>query len=226
MKPSEVRKKMVVYIRDISFLSVDGIIKKNEEKIKDLSEILSSKLSSIEEVDEYLDYIIDYIDNTNQYFKREGKGKIPYSLLFTFASYEDKLSEFIFNKDVSKIKKKDPGLAGVTSKESPDDLKDFSISFKGSDYDFIHTEKGIFFFFSITTRRIVVQLPNGNVVSFKKFKKKVKEKRIFQVRLAMLYNKVKKIDDKSDAMKSFIIYFKQMRIKIDRRKNQKRTSSR
>ena len=98
MKFSEVRKKMVVYIRDISFLSVDGIIKKNEDRIKELSKVLSVKLNFIDEVDEYLDYIIDYIDNTNKYFKRKGKGKIPYSLLFTFANYDDKFSEFVFNE--------------------------------------------------------------------------------------------------------------------------------
>lgn len=226
MKSSEVRKKMVVYIRDISFLSVDGIIKKNEDKIKDLSKMLASKLNSLDEVDEYLDYIIDYIDNTNKYFKREGKGKIPYSLLFTFASYDEKFSEFIFNKDVDKKKKEDPGLAGTTSKEGPDDLKDFSISFKDNDYNFIYTEKGKFFFFSVITRRVVVQLSNGKVVSFKKFKKICREKRISQVRLAAIYNKVKKVDGKSDAMRSFEVYFKQMRSIIGRRRNTKRTSNR
>lgn len=220
MKSSEVRKRMVVYIRDISFLSVDGIIKKNEEKIKDLSEMLCSKLDSLDEVDEYLDYIIDYIDNTNQYFKKEGKGKIPYSLLFTFANYEDKFSEFLFNKNVEK-KKKDPGIAGVTSTEGSDNLKDFSISFEDNDYDFICTERGAFFFFSTVTRRIVVQLLNGKVISFRNFKKKLPK-----VRLAALYNKVKKADDKNNAMKSFEIYFKQMRIKVDRRRSKKRTSSR
>ena len=226
MKPLEVRKKMVLYIRDISFLSVDGIIKKNEEKIEDLSKILSFKLNSIDEVDEYLDYIIDYIDNTNKYFKKEGKGKIPYSLLFTFASYESKLSEFIFDKSVERKKKEDPGLAGITSNGESDNLKDFSVSFRENNYDFIYTEKGQFFFFSVATRRIVVQLSNGKIVSFKRFKKICKEKSIPQVRLATIYNKVKKIDDKSDVMRSFIIYFEQMRIKIGRRKNKKRTSSR
>jgi len=226
MKSSEIRKKMEVYIKDISFLSVDGIIKKNKDKIKDLSEVLSVKLNSIDEVDEYLDYIIDYIDNTNNYFKREGKGKIPYSLLFTFASYEDKLSEFIFNRDIRKKKNEDPGLAGVTSKESSDNLKDFSIFFKNDDYDFIHTEDGKFFFFSIITRKVIVQLSNGKVVSFKKFKKICREKRIPQIRLATIYNKVKKIEDKSDTMKSFETYFKQMRVIIAGRKNKKRTSSR
>lgn len=227
MKSSEVRKRMVVYIRDISFLSVDGIIKKNEDKIKDLSEMLSSKLSSLDEVDEYLDYIIDYIDNTNKFFKKEGKGKIPYSLLFTFANYDDKFSEFIFNKDVHKKKKEDPGLAGVThDKSGSDNLQDFSISFKNNDYDFIYTEKGEFFFFSAITKKVVVQLPNGNVVSFKKFGKLCKEKGIPQVKLAAIYNKVKKIDGKSDTMQFFEIYFKQMRIKVDKRKDKKRSSSR
>lgn len=226
MKSSEVRKRMVIYIRDISFLSVDGIIKKNENKIKDLSKVLSSKLNSLDEVDEYLDYIIDYIDNTNKYFKKEGKGKIPYSLLFTFASYEDKLSEFIFNKDVSKRKKEDPGLAGITSKEGPDNLNDFSISFKDNDYEFICTEKGKFFFFSTITRKVIVQLYSGNVVSFTKYKKMCRKKKVHQVRLATVYNKVKKVDDKSDTMRSFEIYFKQMRVKIDRGKNKKRSSNR
>ena len=226
MKSSEVRKKMVLYIRDISFLSVDGIIKKNEDKIKDLSKTLSSKLDSIDEVDEYLDYIIDYIDNTNKYFKKEGKGRIPYSLLFTFASYEDKLSEFIFDRNVGRKKREDPGLAGITSSDESNNLKDFSISFKDNDYDFIHTEGGEFFFFSNMTRKVVVQLSTGKVVFFSKFKKMDKKKRIPQVRLAAIYNKVKKVDDKNDAMISFMIYFKQMRMKIVRRKNKKRTSSR
>ncbi len=219
MKPPEVRKKLVLYIKDISFLSVDGIIKKNKEKIKDLSEMLCVKLDSLDEVDEYLDYIIDYIDNTNQYFKREGKGKIPYSSLFTFANYDDKFSEFLFNKSIEK--KKDPGIAGVISTEGPDNLKDFSISFENNDYDFICTEKGVFFFFSIVTRRIVVQLLNGKVVSFRNFKKKFPK-----VRLAALYNKVKKDEDKSDTMRSFEIYFKQMKAKVDRGRKKKRTSSR
>ena len=221
MKPSEVRKKLVLYIKDISFLSVDGIISKNKDKIESLSETLSSKLSSIDEVDEYLDYIIDYIDNTNKYFKREGKGKLPYSLLFTFANYDDKLSEFIFNKAVYKRKKEDPGLAGVTSTEGSDDLKNFSISFEDNDYDFICTEGGAFFFFSTVTRRIVVQLLSGKTVSFRNFKKKFPK-----VRLAALYNKVKKTEDKSDTMKSFEIYFRQMRAKLDRGRHKKRTSRR
>ena len=76
------------------------------------------------------------------------------------------------------------------------------------------------------TRKIVVQLSNGNVVSFVKFKKRCKEKRIPQVRLAAIYNKVKKVDDKSDTMRSFMIYFEQMRIRIDRGRNKKRASSR
>ena len=222
MKPSEVRKRLVLYIKDISFLSVDGIISKNKDKIKNLSETLSSKLDSIDEVDEYLDYIIDYIDNTNKFFKREGKGKIPYSLLFTFANYNDKFSEFLFNRSVEKKKKKeDPGLAGVTSTEGSDNLKDFSISFEDNDYDFICTEGGSFFFFSTVTRRIVVQLLSGKTVSFRNFKKKFPK-----VRLAAIYNKVKKTEDQSDIMKSFEIYFRQMRAKLDRGKHKKRTSRR
>lgn len=226
MKPSEVRKRMISYIRDISFLSVDGIIRKNEDKIKGLSKVLSSKLDSIDEIDEYLDYIIDYIDNTNKYFKRTGKGRIPYSLLFTFASYEDKLSEFIFNKNVEEMKRKDPGLAGVATSEGSDSLEDFSISFKGNDYDFIYTEGGRFFFFSPVTKRIVAQLFGGKILSLKQFKRLCKNKKIPRVTLTTMYNKVRKVDDKSDAMKSFEIYFRQMRAKVDRRKNKERTSRR
>lgn len=220
MNSLQVRKKIITYIKDISFMSADGIIKKNKKEIKSLSETLSSKMSKISEVDEYLDYIVDYIDNLNRFFKKEKrKGKVPYSSMLMFANKDERFSEFLFNREME-IKKKieDPGLAGVNSTEESNNLKDFSISFKGNDYDFIHTEKGNFFFFSIVDRKVVIQLSNGKIVSFKGYKKICKEKEISGIKLKALYSKVKKVADKNDAMKSFEIYFKRMRTKIDRRK--------
>ena len=219
-------------IKDIlkNFLSIVSMSKlskdfwKSKKKIiNELSKKLLKKKLTAENIEEYLNYVIKEMDELNVYFKKNGRSPISYSNILNFANKYERLSSFLLGEGIKKkITKEKPAreLAGFDLPvEEIDPLKEFrklSFSHKGESYGFIYKgEEGIYFF-STETRKILVQDFRGKIFSyneFKKYKKGVKLPTTLEI-----YRTIKKFSSKSVAMTSFLIYVRQEKAKLRRKK--------
>jgi len=216
MKKLRVRSILKRYIGSLSFGELDSSFwKKKRNTLNGLSEKLAAKLKTEEDIEEYLETVIEHISSLNIYFKKEGRfGRIPYSAVLNFANKEETLSSFLLDKGIkNRIKKETNSLAGFDSSgkevDPLEDLKKLSFYHKGKDYEFIFLQNGKMFFYSPENRKIFVQYSGGKVRSFEEFKRRNKKLGKSFITTGMLYRRIKKDIKKNDAMKSFLIYMRQ-----------------
>jgi len=228
MTPQKVRKVLKKFVKDISYFSVDAMLENEKETIKELSEKLAKVFKTSSEVDSYLNHILAAIDSLNKYFsKQKGGGKIPYSRLLTFANKDKRLSEFLFDVAASKKlggseRDADIGMAGFEFKEEVDIP---AVVFNDEIYSHIYTKGGSEFFFSMIKERLVVRIFGKKVMSYVHYKKKRKQANAKYVTVAEIFKKVKKIEERTVAISSYLIFCrnkKAERARNERRKNKKK----
>lgn len=217
MNRSEIRQALEGYISEVLPIVklIDHLFRKEKEKVVVLIKELEKFCSSKEDVYDYLDYVIEYIDNLNKFFKQQGRGVIPYTKIFLFAIKEERQSEFLMER---KIKGKS------TSEEAKENSEDISFFHGGNLYNLVYTAKGCLFFFSASERKMVVQLANGKICDYDSYKKICKKKKENPVGRIFIYNKIKDFKEKTEAQAAYSIYIRQERAKLARRRNKKKSS--
>jgi len=223
LKKKKIKNTIRKYIKDLSKGgSGDAIVEKHKQKFFLLAKSILQRFSSYKDVEEYLEHVLSHIDGLNEYFKAQGsRSKIPYSKLIVFAVKDELLDEFLLQKGIESRKKDTvPMLAGLeeSGDAEADNLSSLCISSGGNDYYCIYEHIGFFFFFSAVTRKILVQIPGGKTLSFKKYQNRCKKRgELFATRVK-LFKRIRKSKNKSDSMIAFQIYIRQEKAKIARRK--------
>ncbi len=223
MTKFEIRKIIERYLMEVVGIpTIAGSIIHDEfVVINALSKKLSEVFHSEEKVNGYLDYVADYLDSLNKYIKKKGGGRIPYTKIFKFAIKTKILSEFLMQTKIEEKRKKD--IAGFDDYEDEKSVEDFSVPYKGEDYLFLYSKNSLMFFFSVKKRQVVVQLPSGNIRNYDDYKKLCEKKRKKVVGRVFLYKTIGNIKSKTDCQQGFLLYIRQERAKIARRKEKKRT---
>jgi len=233
MKKKDVRNIFKEYISDLSGSSESSLIVDRNKKIID--ELCIKALKNFKDknqIEEYLDFVVEYIKGLNKFFVKKKRSKISYTKLFNFANKDERISEFIVNKKISSKKEEkenEKDIAGFSSIQDDNeeilDMSSLSIKSGGFIYKFIWIENGIMFFFSVERREILVQFIDGKIMSYVSYKKKFKKNKFtsnkFVGRVA-LFRKVSEFEKKTDTMQAFLIYIRQERAKVARRKFKKR----
>lgn len=212
MTPGKVENELKKFITSILFTreAVKNLMDSQSETISELGVKLSKVLNKKEEVEEYLDFVIDEMES----YRTFAKGSIPYSKLFYFANKDKRISEFLMDKKISeKRKTKITDMAGLDEDIENFCINDAETEIKGRTYGCIHVEDNHIFWFNPENRKVMVQLPSGEIVSNKEYVKKSKNENSNYIRLAKIFKKIKHEDRKGHYLVSFLIYWKQRRTK-------------
>jgi hypothetical protein len=186
---------------DISRGPVAPLLKKWSKVLNELGDKLAKYFDTEKEIDDYLNYMLEEIDRLNAYWKTQGGHRLPYTSVFSFANKEERLSEYLLDKGISKKrdgKKDDEGnvLAGTDS----EDDETGSVIFKDDVYtEFYRTKVRAFYFSSVTSEVVVQNLSTEKVISFHKYVMRVKN----AFTLTNLHQKCLKKKDLSAIAKAF-----------------------
>jgi len=222
MTPGKVKRLLFEFMADIYFGPANNLKNKWDGILDELGGKLSKVLSKESEVDEYLNNTLVYIDDLNKYFAKQGRGKVPYSKLFVFANKDERISEFLVDKGLKKKLLKASGieLAGFDSEvgeDSPD------IIYEDEVYGSIYSLKNRGIFFSPAVNKLVVQYPDGKVLSYSLYRKKAKKKNRKYIKLSRIY-KVLLDKDKNSTMEAFQGRMRYLFAKNRKKKNGARIS--
>ena len=229
MKTFEIEKAIRGYINEVAPNSEIAlrILNKEKTRIEELSRKLSKIFNKSEEVDNYLDDIVEIIENLNKFFKKKGSGRVSFSNILKFANKDERISDFILDRAIAEKRNgkmgKEERIAGFDIKNDDDNLAGYSVPFKGKDYSFIFLSGSYMFLFSPVTRKVVVQVSGGLVESYLSYKKRCEDNEENPIGKLLIYKELRKIGNFSDIQKMFMIYIRQERAKIARRNNKKRT---
>ena len=211
---------LVQFLKEISTRPTRPIVTKYKTVIYDLAKKLRGVFRTEKEIVEYLDHILEHMDNLNKFFKRNRKGSVPFSMIFVFANKDERLSSFLMEKNFSK---KNEGkhydeMAGFESSEQEKSLEpdSFSVYFKKIRYDFLVASGVNLFFFSPKKQKMAVQLENGKMVSFNDYLKAKKKKKLKPIGRLKLFKKICGKKEKTKTEKlfcSYVLEFKERRKK-------------
>jgi hypothetical protein len=219
MKPQKVRKILYKFIVEIASDPTKDLKVIWKDTLKELSEKLSKKFNTEQEVKNYLDYVLEYMDGLNKFFAKKGSGYVPYSKLFQFANKDERLSEYLFDLGVhKKFSKKNSGIeiAGHVAEEEEDD--EINIIFENEIYSQIYASSSKGFFFSSAINSFLVRNSNGKMRSYKQYKKRAVKKGIYYTKLNEIY-KALSGGIRTEAMDSFLIYIRDLRNERKTKKN-------
>ncbi len=198
------------YLKSYMMLLVSGNMNKfwesNSLIIEELSIKLSKRFKKEKEIEEYLDYILVYIDNLNQFFSKSNSGRIPYSKMFSFANKEERLQEFLLDRSIShKIKNKSSRIAGHEISSSENEI---NIIYKDEIYGQIYSSSVNDFFFSVAIKKLVVRnKKSGNIVSYLTYVGTMKKKKFVFFSEEKIYKALKFGDNRTNTMQSFIDFY-------------------
>jgi len=186
MTPERVKQLLFEFMSDISFGPADNLKKQWYGILDELGGKLADVLSKESEVDEYLNNTLVYIDELNKYFAKQKRGRVPYSKLFVFANKDERISEFLVDKGMKKKLSKNSemelaGFDGETEEDSPD------IIYENEVYGSIYSTKNRNIFFSPAVNKLVVQYPDGKVLSYSLYVRKAKKKNKKYIKLSKIY---------------------------------------
>ena len=204
MTASEVRKILLQFMAEISHTPIKNLADKLSAVLDELSEKLSKVFKDKKEIEDYLDHIIEYIDDLNRFFKKQRRGSVPYSRLFNFANKEDRIEEFLFDKGIKRLRSADSDvdMAGYDGVEG---YSPINVLYCNEMYGWIYSSSKRKFFYSPAVNRIAVQNKKGEVISYVKYRKSLKGKKYIKIR--DILKKVKAIKNKSEDMKAFCAYW-------------------
>jgi len=233
MKKKDIRNVFRGYLSDLSGSGkIEFIIDRDKKVINELCIKVLKNFENKEQIEEYLDFVVEYIKGLNKFFVKKKRSRISYTRLFNFANKDERISEFFINKSIrnkKEIEENKKDIAGFSSTQDDNEeileMSSLSIKFEGEIYKFIWIENGIMFFFSPVKREIVVQFLGGKIITFNSYKKNFKIDNSISHKFVgrmVLFKKISRFDKKTDTMHAFLIYIRQERAKIARRKFQKR----
>jgi hypothetical protein len=175
-----------------------------------LSKKLAKAFSTEEQVDEYLMFVLNEINDLNKFFARKNRAPVPYSRLFAFANKDERLSSFLFDSGVKKKffnnEEESSGIdvAGFNSSQVKDD--DVTIIYKDDVYGCVYVSSKRTFFFSSAVNRLIVQKhSNGKILQYKKYVHRMNSKGKKFISPSQIFSSVvkkKKINSSSLAFKS------------------------
>ena len=211
MTPLKVRRVLCKFMIEVAPGPVNELESIWKETLTELSRKLSKKFKTVNEVEEYLDHTIEYIEGLNNFFvTQKKKSRIPYSKLFQFANKDERLSEYFFDKGVQKkFSKRDRGLeiAGHTMTEEEEEI---SIIFEDEVYSQIFASNTKGFFFSSIVNSLIVRNSKGKIVSYKEYKKSAIKKSIYYTTIQKIH-KALLIGNRTETMESFIIHIRNLK---------------
>lgn len=218
MKKSEVIDSISRFVKEFSgldFLSDKaGILDEVAGKIYKL-------VNTEKDVRDYLDFVMNAIDDLNGLFAKEGKRPIPYSRILNFAKNDTRIANFTFSKGMKKKRDGEVpvGMAGINSPEEQVDNSD--ISYDGVPYEELVVIGNLRFFFSPFSRKVIVH--NGKkMMSYADYYKPLKKKNKKYIKKGDLIKEIKNQDISSDVAISYDIYIRQVRAKIKRKHGRER----
>jgi len=179
MKENEVVEDCLGFMKDISPFFSRDLERKWREAFVPLGNKICNLVKTEEDVSEYLNSVLFYIDDLNKFFaKKKGGGRIPYSRLPQFAIKEERISDFFLDKEVrKKLSRKKAGMAGFENSLGNERYQDLSVIFENEVYSLIYSSNVNRFFFSPVVNKVVVQGSNGKIVSYSRYRKERKKKR-------------------------------------------------
>lgn len=234
MKKKDIRKILRNYLSDLSGNEKSEFIFIRDKKIVDeLCIKIINKFENEEQIEEYLDFVVNSIKGLNEFFAKKKRAKISYTRLFSFANKDDRISEFFVNKEISSRKEEkenEKDIAGFSLEQSNEEeileMSSLKVGVNNFVYRFLWTEHGVMVFFSPEKREIVVQLLSGKIMTFSSYKKNFKKDNSISYKFIgkmYLFRKISEFSKKTDVMHAFLIYIRQERAKIARRKFKKRS---
>jgi hypothetical protein len=200
---------------------INNIFKVQRKLINELSDKLSDNFDCEKSLNDYLDFIYEYIEGLNEYFKKEKKGRVSYSKILVFANKDEKISEFLMDRALSTKKhKNNKSIAGFDNANDSEneDLSGFSVPFKNKICYFIFEKEGFIFCYNMEIEKLVVYFPDGSIYSYKKYKKYCLNNNKKYIGRIYIYNQLRNRKDLTDIQKSYNIYIRQERARIARRK--------
>jgi len=222
MTPGRARLLLFDFVKDI----YDGPSKDIEVQWGDLLNDLGDKLAKViikdEDIEVYLNSVLEYIDGLNKFFaKQKNRSRIPYSKLLSFANKDERISEFILEKGLKKkisstIKsfQEEVDMAGFTYKNEDEEA---SIIFDNEVYTKIYEtmEKG--FFFSPITNALIVRISDNKTVTYSKYRELAKKNKIKYLRKREIYNRLRDVSD-SDIIISYRRYYENLIRSLEKKK--------
>jgi len=188
MKSGRVRSILIKFIKDIYPGDVNKFIEQKKDIIKELTKKLLKNFKTEEEILEYLEYVLNDIDSLNEFFRKKRKRPIKYSSVSSFANKDDRIANFVFDKNLKTGKMKDK-LAGKEMVNG-NNHKSNDVIYKNEVYTEIFCKKNKFFF-SPVTNKIVVLINNGKIIQYSKYVKILKGKDRKYIGLNFLYEMAK-----------------------------------
>lgn len=219
MKPKKVRKTLYKFMVEIAPGPTKDLEVIWKDTLDELSKKLSKKFKTEQEVENYLDYVLEYIGGLNEFFAKKNSGYVPYSKLFQFANKDERLSEYLFDRGVrKKFLKKNSGMdiAGYAIEEEEDN--EINIIFEDEIYSQIYASGSNGFFFSSAINSFLVRGFNGEMQSYKQYKQKAIRKGKYYTKLSKIY-KALSSGTRTEAMDSFLVYIKDRRDERKAKKN-------
>jgi len=205
MTPERVKLLLFEFMTDIHPGPVQQTLKiKWKSVLDELGNKLSKLFSKEREVDDYLNYILAYIDDLNKYFAKEKKGRVPYSQLFNFANKDERISEFLFDRGAEKkLSKSSSGrMAGF---DSEDEEEDDDIIFGNEVYSYIYSFEGKKFFFSPVINEVAVKPPKGKTISYLLYKRNGRKYRGTYLKLSSIHRALRNKQN-TESIKAFVKY--------------------
>jgi len=208
MKENEVVEDCLGFMKDISPFFSRDLERKWREAFVPLGNKICNLVKTEEDVSEYLNSVLFYIDDLNKFFaKKKGGGRIPYSRLPQFAIKEERISDFFLDKEVrKKLSRKKAGMAGFENSLGNERYQDLSVIFENEVYSLIYSSNVNRFFFSPVVNKVVVQGSNGKIVSYSRYRKERKKKRKKHIRLSYIYKIISREEKVSDVIEYFKVY--------------------
>ena len=208
MTPRKAKKYLKTYMQIIVPASSDKLFEQLKDIISELSKKLAVEFNDEKEIEDYLDYVFEYIDGLNQFFVKKGKGRVPYSKLFSFANKDIKIQEFKFDKNVQKkrVESNNVDVAGYNYEEEEEE--EINVIYKNDIYGQIFSLNKKDFFFSIVTKRLIVRNRIGKILPYKKYKKLAIKNGIVYVSPIQIYNAILSGDNRTSTMESFVAALK------------------
>ena len=212
-----IRQAIINYMDDIMHSPPKNWKTQWKKVIDETTEVLDGKFKTPEEVDQYLGFILEYIDGLNRFFAKKKMGRIPYSKLLHHAKKPEKITDFMFDMGAKKKLSKesddvdvnpDITLAGFRFRDG-DNTKELSIVvFKENVYHYIYSNKVNMFYF--LDGEVIVRDSLGKIRTYKAYKARAIRKNKMYTKLLTIYKSIEVITKKTDSMGDFLAHYEDM----------------
>ena len=187
MTPGRVRLLLFEFMADIYPGKSSDLETQYGDFLNELGGKLSKVLSKEQEIDEYLNSILEYIDGLNQFFaKQPEKSRIPYSKLLTFANKDERISGFLLDKGLKKKLSTSSGI-DVAGYDSEDEEEAEDIIYDNEVYEYLYSLNNRKFFFSPVINKVAVQYPSKKIISYSLYRRKARKKGKKYIKLVTLH---------------------------------------